>query len=766
MEHEFLLTDVVPIIRRVVAAGSAPGDSLDDIIAIYADRLLLFTAKRKNKLPDAAFEPEGSESLRRLAAVGPMVELDWDEIGLVECSQRIFYGSRPKGSREQGREIRIYTRGRGTTRVFLPEDDAVLVRQVLPAVLAGRYADDLVLPKYKPGHVLARRKERSPSGQRTRWLLGLLIAFVALGIATTVFRAPGNLSSFLSNVAAVSFLLAGTALLLVLFNVAIAGTRAVNYESNFKKERALEKLRSRRAKGDLSGRKAIRSRLLGWLLKIIGAGIALVGVVASDLVVFAIDDQNTAGRAGTAVQTLFFLVAVIFIYYGYLLCQRPAERALTDDPRPPILFLRPFEIDGRTDLNPQGLLAQTLGLESFGWLKKLGPFGNVHPLRLLRLLFSITADHSEEQMARYFQRYGPFVAIGKPGERFSLGGASRFYVTDAQWQDAVLNLLEHAQFVVLQPSLTPGVRWEIEQTVKTVSPERILLCLTWFAGSQARYDEFRLRFTRYASLRLPRSLGDGNFACFDAQGRSTLLPMRLRTPFMWPLSGCAVSFQETLRPFFARLKGMSMAVPPPPGKVSWFMQGAMACLFWLPTMVAVDSVGSVATAHLVQSYKSFAALRDLVSDPDHHVVESGPGWTWALPSAWHRNPRIEPVPEARSYTLGENVAAMSKVYTIGPLEHFTQEMSSGDLLDSVVAEAKTAGVMGDSVIKRRITLHDHDWEQAEYDGEVSGLDWHYVVRVIVRPKTRVILKGWAAKNQFEQFRLPLMDALDHLNLDD
>jgi hypothetical protein len=93
----------------------------------------------------------------------------------------------------------------------------------------------------------------------------------------------------------------------------------------------------------------------------------------------------------------------------------------------------PFVIDGRYNFNPSGLLAQFLGLAPFGFLRVLGPLGNLHPLRLTRLFFGSAGEHSEEQMARFFHRYGPFVTVGKPGEMIPQTGP---FVSSSEIQSA------------------------------------------------------------------------------------------------------------------------------------------------------------------------------------------------------------------------------------------------------------------------------------------------------------------------------------------
>jgi hypothetical protein len=760
-ESRIPLEELLPIIRRVLGAGTSPGDSVDDLVAIYPDRLILFATKCEQKLPDAAFESEGALALLSMKPHGPVLNLKWQEIERMECSSRQFYGNRLSGSREEGREFRLHTQ-QGSARFFLPEEDAELARNAFATLLGEHYTEDAAMEKYRPARRLPRRKERSRTNQESLWLLILIGFFAIVGLLLD----QGGRES--SDFAAIPFGLAALLLLFLLLNLVLGGIRSLGYENQYKRRRRVEKLRAKRVRQDLSKRQPLRSSALGWTLKVIGALMAICGVVTSNLVIFAVTDER--GQAGGWVSMIFFLAAILslaaisLIYTGYRLGQRPAQRALKDDSRPPILFLRPFEVDGRTDLNPHGLLAQLLGIEALGWFKRLGPIGNIHPLRILRLFFSVTADHSEEQMARYFRRHGPFVAIGRPGERFSLGGAARLYVSDEMWQTAVLDLLDHSQFVVLQPSTTPGVRWEIEQTAKLVAPERILLCLMWFAGSQARYDQFRLHFAPATRLRLPRPLGDGSFACFDKEGNGALLPLRLRAPITWPIFGCAVNFAETFRPFFSRLKGRAEPPAPVPGRFSWFAQGLLACLFWLPLLRGVNFIAATATARLQHEHKEFVARREWSQNAKLTVVESGPGWSWSLRSAWHRDPANEHAPNMRLYVLGDDVAVISVVHLAIGLEHFTEELNSPALLNAALKDTATRTSLRNISSPREIMSDNLAWHETEYDAEVPGAQLHYIVRVIARPHLRVILFGFADMRKFEQHRPLVEEALNNFRV--
>lgn len=57
-------------------------------------------------------------------------------------------------------------------------------------------------------------------------------------------------------------------------------------------------------------------------------------------------------------------------------------------------------------------------------------------------------------------------------------GATRLYLSDADWQPVVTSLLQTVPLVVLVVGNSRGVRWELETAVRVVAPERLLLVIT------------------------------------------------------------------------------------------------------------------------------------------------------------------------------------------------------------------------------------------------------------------------------------------------
>jgi hypothetical protein len=259
-----------------------------------------------------------------------------------------------------------------------------------------------------------------------------------------------------------------------------------------------------RSKGDLSRRSPFRSRVLGWTVKALAAAWLLaLWFCRAQILQIAL---MTASRLGLDGQDPWFFLgaqlalwlsippALLLLYMGYLLSLNRPDYVRKSDARPPILYLRSFLDDRKTDLHNPSLLAEFLGVQSFSNLPL--PWRYIllfHPIRIIRLFFGIAVDTSEEQLGAYFRKFGPFVAIGKPGERFATSGASRMYVSNETWQQTVMDLLAESQIVVLQPAKTEGIWWEVQKTAAAVEPQRLLICLVNFYRRQDDYETFRLK---------------------------------------------------------------------------------------------------------------------------------------------------------------------------------------------------------------------------------------------------------------------------------
>lgn len=130
-----------------------------------------------------------------------------------------------------------------------------------------------------------------------------------------------------------------------------------------------------------------------------------------------------------------------------------AAEVMATDPRPPVLYLRSFRDDGAVLQDAeQGRIAN--------WTRER---------------FAVATP--EEESAAALDTVGPVVAIGRPGEPLPEIGAARLYVDHASWQSEVSALMDRAALVVLRIGSSPGLLWEIEQTLARVPRQRVVFVL-------------------------------------------------------------------------------------------------------------------------------------------------------------------------------------------------------------------------------------------------------------------------------------------------
>jgi len=145
--------------------------------------------------------------------------------------------------------------------------------------------------------------------------------------------------------------------------------------------------------------------------------------------------------------------------------QTSADELLKFDTRQPILFLRSFEDE-----------EDERKLNRMKWWR----FGRFF-------------DYSvETRLARHFNAFGPFIAIGSPRDSVPQFGAARSKLSDDQWQDVVTTWMQAASVIVMFAGATHWLSWELTK-VSQVKPERLLL-LFRKGASWLPYDDSATRF--------------------------------------------------------------------------------------------------------------------------------------------------------------------------------------------------------------------------------------------------------------------------------
>jgi hypothetical protein len=222
----------------------------------------------------------------------------------------------------------------------------------------------------------------------------------------------------------------------------------------------------------------------GTLLAVSLAGLLCVMPLAGSAL-----DSGTAWEVAGIGLILVFLIAfagVKSLKRGKQIGALSAQALLARDSRPPVLYLRSFQDD-------------SVGAE--GSLKMMPLGGGLIVGGMIAMLdLAGGAATEEEQLAEALHDVGPFVAVGKPGEKLPQLGAARMYLQDTEWRDAVHELMSRAGLVVLRAGRTDGLWWEVQTAAEIVRPERIVFLLPY---EREQYELFRSRAATFFRRRLP-----------------------------------------------------------------------------------------------------------------------------------------------------------------------------------------------------------------------------------------------------------------------
>lgn len=186
-------------------------------------------------------------------------------------------------------------------------------------------------------------------------------------------------------------------------------------------------------------------------------------LVAARPVVYLAALAAKASIAGAA----FLLVAGHAVFAGG---KRLAARAIwkpekRDPDGAPILFLRGFNDDRFDFKRPKWQL----------------------PLRWFDLwAFRRNAD---EALVDEVAKFGPVVALGRPGEAARPFGALRHYSSDEVWKETILETARNARMIVLAAGDSPGLQWEI----KMLGDEKLLPRTVLLFDPDPARDESNLR---------------------------------------------------------------------------------------------------------------------------------------------------------------------------------------------------------------------------------------------------------------------------------
>ena len=264
-----------------------------------------------------------------------------------------------------------------------------------------------------------------------------------------------------------------------------------------------------------AGARQRRRRTLGYLCYVAG-WMALVATVAVTFALFGGGIGPIGGVLG-AVAMLLISIGLLVIADGFL---RPdVQQTRVADPRPPVVYLRPFGED----------LELTYDVVSTG-----------------ESSYPLTAK--AEDFLLSLNAIGPLVSIAQPDLASRIGvhphGAAREYVGEGDWQARVQALLDEAGMVVLAIGDSPGIEWEIEQVRKRVGPQSLLLYLPprpigaltrkgRAKKERAVYEQFAPLVERYFGVQMPPFSETTYIIGFDDIGQAVMPPDLPRRGWTW-----------------------------------------------------------------------------------------------------------------------------------------------------------------------------------------------------------------------------------------
>ena len=511
------------------------------LIAIYDTHIVDAVCPRGFSLTEEMLAVEGEASL--LAHLHAVRRIDFASVSKL----KVIQGSRLAG---------------GFTNFILLDSSGQRIQFDLPPLQANHVQHFLCTRL--SGRLWFRQLKLNKLASALLIILGLLVALAAASLGGD---GPGKLGLW--------FLLLGSFLALAI--VATGAWLLFGGGSSWKRTESESlppwALLSRKPANQ--ARPPIRSKSLGWTLKL--SGLAYWFILVSPLTAHLWKwlDANL-GSGGSSVWTALWAPVPILIFLGHRMSQSRYNPKQTEDTRKPILFLRPFDDDEHTSLQPFGWTAEISGVrpdsaKPSGRTDLFTLIARAHPVRILRMVTGYGTGSSEESLARFFESYGPLIAIGKPGERLASPGASRMYVNDASWQEAILREMERAQAVIMQPAASEGVRWELGEIRQHVAPCKLLLCLVSYLNNPEDYEELCRAAAETLSVDLPRSvpyMKRPSFIYFDNDWTPYLQQLSFKNPILWPVTSEAADLPYTLSPFLEGMYGGEREPARPPRRAN------------------------------------------------------------------------------------------------------------------------------------------------------------------------------------------------------
>lgn len=271
-------------------------------------------------------------------------------------------------------------------------------------------------------------------------------------------------------------------------------------------------------------RRRTPSVVKGWLVSILSYTCFILAFISTIILSEYLESINFNKDNG-----LYIVLAVMFFFMylwnkfriiGKKIRAPDIVDILGKDQRLPILYLRSFDDDDNLDVTDR--------------MSAAGPV------------------RYEEMLSRSLKSLGPMVAIGIPGEKLPLLGATRLYVGDKYWQQAVHFFMEKSVATMIVVNDGKGLWWEIYTAIDNIDPRRLIFYFpfipskerwyfklldlsktsNYFAKKkvalleedrQKKYELFKTNLCKRLPVTLPESLGGAQFMDFDKNWEPRLL---------------------------------------------------------------------------------------------------------------------------------------------------------------------------------------------------------------------------------------------------
>jgi hypothetical protein len=239
------------------------------------------------------------------------------------------------------------------------------------------------------------------------------------------------------------------------------------------------------------------------------------------------------------------LVGAIPLFIGYLLFRegkkysvKGGETVMQVDGRPPVLYLRSFN-DETEDRS----------------LPKYFKSGALSSQRDLARTVPPSGLREQDALGFVFRKVGPYIALGKPGEKLPELGSSKIYVPNESWQAEIRKYFSSSRLIIFRAGKTEGLKWELEQMVQMVNPRKVVMIVP---ATDEDYAGFIQWANRILPERLPLDFPSSRIIVFDEKWKPSYLKpgMTLTDSFSPFLRQNGISVKETFWEKFLEHNGI------------------------------------------------------------------------------------------------------------------------------------------------------------------------------------------------------------------